>query len=97
MRQFIDMDERAQYDAKGAREVMWCMEFIQHLFKASQADDYPNPATRSNVADKMRELLNYSKHSNSITLEMFWEAFKSAFMQVNSGDGEDFDSLLDKL
>ena len=53
------------------------MEFIQHLFKASSADDYPNPATRSNVAGKMRELLDYHKHGNSITLEMFWDAFWS--------------------
>ncbi len=52
------------------------VEFISHLFKAESVDDYPNPATRLNVADKMREAHNYHKHSDSITLEMFLESLK---------------------
>jgi hypothetical protein len=76
---------------------MWCVtEFMNHPFKADSADEYPNPATRSDVVDKMRELRNYCKHCNSITLELICEALTSTFIQVNSRDGEDFESLLEK-
>ncbi len=57
MRSFVELDERAWYLHKDAKEDLWCQEFINHhLHKAESEETFPNMGTRANVVDKMKDI-----------------------------------------
>jgi hypothetical protein len=97
MRDFVRLVERSRYLPRGDQEDYWGNQFIQHLNKATSSEDFPNPATRANVVDKKRGLVQYRRNGQAITLESMWDQLSSAFVEVNSGDVEKFDDDLKQL
>jgi hypothetical protein len=97
MRDFVQLVEleRSRYLPRGDQEDYWGNQFIQHLNKAMSSDGFPNPATRANVVDKMRALVQTRRNGHAITLESLWDQLRSAF--VNSSDAENFDDELKQL
>jgi hypothetical protein len=69
MRDFVRLVERSRYLPKGDQEDYWSNQFIQHLNKATSSDGFPNQATRANVVDKMRALVQARLNGSAITLE----------------------------
>jgi len=97
MRDFVRLVERSRYLPRGDQEDYWGNQFIQHLNKATSSEDFPNPATRANVVDKMRAVIQLRRNGQAITLENLWDQLRSAFVEVNSGDVENFDDDLKQL
>ncbi len=68
MRDFVRLVERSRYLPRGDQEDYWGNQFIQRLNKATSSDGFPNPATRANVVDKMRALVQTRLNGHAITL-----------------------------
>ncbi len=89
--------ECSHYLPRGSQEDYWGNQFIQHLNKATSSEDFPNPATRANVVDKMRGIVQLRQNGQAITLENLWDQPRSTFVEVNSSDVENFDHDLKQL
>ncbi len=69
MRDFVLLVQRSRYLPKGDKEDYWSNQFIQHPNKATSSDGFPNPATRANMVDKMKALVQARRCGNTITLD----------------------------
>jgi hypothetical protein len=90
---FVLLVERSRYLPRGDHEDYWNNQFIQHLNKVTSLDGFP----RANIVDKMRALVQSRRSGQAITLGSLWDQLQSAFVEVNSGDMENFDDELKQL
>jgi hypothetical protein len=77
MRDLVQWVERSRYLPKGDQKDYWGNQFIQHLNKATSSDGVPHAATRANVVDKMKVLVQARSCGNAITLESLGSASSS--------------------
>jgi hypothetical protein len=62
------------------QEDHWCHQFIQHLYKATSSDGFPNPATRANVVDKMMIHIHARRRGNAILPELLGDQHRPAYV-----------------
>jgi hypothetical protein len=97
MRKLITLEERSKYAQPGARDSYWADRFMKSLMRSGATDEFVNEGTRTNTIQKILELQKYSIQGQKITASDVWHAVKTAYVEVNGGEGENLSGMLQGL
>ncbi len=94
MRKLVTLEELSRYGYVGSSDAYWEARFMKNLMRAGGAKEYTNAATRAHTPQKLLALQNYHTQGQTVTMDLIWQAVRTAFVEVNEGEGEDITSML---
>ena len=94
MRKLITLEERSRYAQLGSRDPYWANRFMKNLMRAAGPNEFVNEGTRTHTIQKLLVLQQYSTQGQKISMSQVWHAIRTAYVEVNGGEGENLAGML---
>ena len=94
MRKLIILEERSKYAQPDDRDSYWADRFMKNLLRSGGADEFANEGTRTHTIQRLLSLQQYGAQGQKVTTSEVWQAVRTAYVQVNGGEGENLSGML---